>query len=149
MSGNPTITLILTWTLPNKISQTHLWLGRLGIQKHDCWVFCKLRGVRQQGCCSVFADADLLGRWRVAKEETFHRFPMSAGMRISKGEGTRKPKTPEVTLEFPQRTLWIAHLYHSCSLSHTEAPDKEGNSQLQGVSSSRSAVEEERSQLDV
>lgn len=73
---------------------------------------------------------------------------MAVGMRISKGEGARKPKTPEVTLQFPQRTLWIAHLY-SCSLSHTEAPDKRGNSQLQGVSSSRSAVEEERSQLDV
>ena len=35
----------------------------------------------------MLADADLLGRWGVAKEETFHRFPMSLGIRISKGEG--------------------------------------------------------------
>lgn len=51
----------------------------------------------------------------MAKEETFHRFPMSVGIRISKGEGARKPKTPEVTLEFPQRTLsptwWTSRLY--------------------------------------
>ena len=75
MSGNPTITLILMWTLPNKISQTHLWLGRLGIQKHDCWAFCKLRGARQQGCYSVLADTDLLGRWRVAKKKLSKGFP--------------------------------------------------------------------------
>ena len=75
MSGNPTITLILMWTLPNKISQTHLWLGRLGIQKHDCWAFCKLRGARQQGCCSVLADTDLLGRWQVAKKKLSKGFP--------------------------------------------------------------------------
>lgn len=101
----------------------------------------------------MLVDADLLGRRQVAKEETFHRFPMSVGMRISKGEGTRKPKTPEVTSEFPQRSLsptrWASRLYHSCSLSLTEAPDKGGNSQLQGGSTSRSAVEEERSQLGV